>query len=313
MNIVFFGTSDFAIPSLRELLSSRHRVSAVVTQPDRKKGRALRVSVPPTKALAVSRGIAVYQPADVSGDESVEYLKRWNADLFVVVSFGQILKKEALSIPRLYSINLHGSLLPKYRGAAPTNWAMINGDAFTGATTIRMNEGMDAGDIILKKEIPIDKEDTNITLSEKLSELGAKLLLETIDLIEDEKIEFEKQDERQATYAPKMKKEDGLIDWNESAPAIHNKVRGLIPWPGAYTYSKGKILKIWKTELTDKQTHVGVKAGEVLGIIRDKGIIVHTGSGSLAVQYLQVEGKKILDAGSFVRGHRIISGHVFGK
>ncbi len=313
MNIVFFGTSEFAIPALRELLNSRHKVLAVVTQPDRKKGRKLRVSPPPTKVLALTQNIFVYQPKDISSRESVAYLKKLNADMFIVVSFGQILKKEVISIPKLFCVNLHGSLLPKYRGAAPTNWAIINGDKLSGISIIKMNEKMDEGDIILKKEVVIDDEDTNITLSEKLSEVGANALLEVIDLTEIKRdITFVKQDNAQATYAPKLKKEDGLIDWNESATKIHNKVRGLLPWPGAYTHYEGKVLKVLQTEALNSATAAkGITTGEVVDIIKNIGIIVRTSWGDLVIKYLQLEAKKILDVDSFIRGHRIERGYIF--
>lgn len=312
MNIVFFGTSEFAIPALRGLLSSRHKVLALVTQPDRKSGRHLVISPPPTKVLALTKDVPVYQPTDASGKESVGYLKKLNADLFIVVSFGQILKKEVLNLPMSYSINLHGSLLPKYRGAAPTNWAIINGDETSGVTIIKMNEKMDEGDIILKKEIEIDAEDTNITLSEKLSEIGADALLEVIDLIAGKKdLKFTRQDPPAATYAPKLKKKDGLIDWGQDAIDIHNRVRGLIPWPSAYTHYEGKILKVLKTELPDFDPEEGAKAGEVVEAGKNRGIIVRAGSGCLAIKYLQLEGKKVLDADSFVRGHRISKGYIF--
>jgi len=313
MKIIFFGTSDFAIPALKGLLESRHKVLAVVTQPDRKKGRSLKLSPPPTKVLALSENIPVYQPADASGKESVDYLKKLNADIFVVISFGQILKKEALSVPKLYSINVHGSLLPKYRGAAPTNWAIINGERSSGVTIIRMNERMDEGDIILKKEAAIEDDDTNITLSEKLSVAGAVALEEALDLIEkDRDLKFTPQDNSHASYAPKLKKEDGLIDWNEPAAKVRNRVRGLLPWPGAYTHYEGRILKVLKTEvLNDAVRERGVNPGEVLDVAKGKGIIVRAGDGLVAIQNLQLEGKKILDADSFVRGHRIAKGYRF--
>lgn len=314
MRIVFFGTSEFAIPALRELISGRHNVLALVTRPDRKSGRNLKVSPPPTKVLALAKNITVYQPQDVSSRESAEYLAGLDADLFVVISFGQILKKEILSLPKFYSINLHGSLLPKYRGASPTNRAIINGDKLTGATVIKMNERMDEGDIILKREIAIGPEDTNITLNEKLSGLGAEALSEAIDLIANNgNIDLEKQDDSEATYAPKLKKEDGLINWNEPAIAIHNKVRGLIPWPGAYTHYEGKILKILNTRVSDMPfSGEDVKAGEVAAIIKNEGMLTHTGSGTILIKHLQLEGKQALDVDSFVRGHRIPKGYRFG-
>jgi len=311
MNIVFFGTSEFAIVALHRLIDSKHKVLAVVTQPDRQRGRRLKVSPPPTKVLAETKGIPVFQPDDASGRDSIEYLKKLDAGLFVVVAFGQILKKEALDIPKHCSINLHGSLLPKYRGAAPTNWAIISGDTSSGVTIIRMNEKMDEGDIILKKEIAIDKEDTNITLSEKLADLGSDALIEAIDLIETGGAKYAKQDNGQATYAPKLKKEDGLIDWNEPAAVIHNKVRGLLPWPGAYTDLSGRKLKILQTEVMP-QTHKEAGSGEVVDILKHKGIVVRTGKDELLIQYIQIEAKKPFDTNAFLCGHRIEPGYRFG-
>ena len=313
MNIIFFGSSEFAMPSLKALLASRHKVLALVTQPDRKKGRNLRLSPPPTKVLAASHGIPVYQPENVSSAESVKYLEGFKADLFVVISFGQILKKELLRVPRLYSINLHGSILPKYRGAAPISCALINGETSTGATVIKMSEAMDAGDILLKHSIEIAKDDTSLTMSEKISDLGAGLILESLELIEDGRAVFVRQDENEATYAPKLKKEDGIIDWRKDAVRIHNLVRGLIPWPGAYTHYNDKALKIFNTELLGSGAPVcdDTDPGEVVDVIKNKGILVKTGCGYLVVTHLQLEGKKILDAAAFLRGHRIEKGGVF--
>lgn len=312
MNIVFFGTSEFAIPALRELINSRHKISALVTQPDREKGRSLKLSPPPTKVLALTKNIPVFQPQDASGTGSAEYLKKLDADLFVVISFGQILKNNILSIPKLYPINVHGSCLPKYRGAAPTNWSVINGEKSSGITVIKMNEKMDEGDIILKREIEIDDKDTNITLTEKLSELGAKALVETIDSIEKNKnLTFTKQDDSEATYAPKLKKEDGLIKWSDEAAAIHNKVRGLIPWPGAYTHYERKVIKVLKTGISGCRAFKEAVPGEVIDIIKDKGIVVCTGSEPIVITHLQLEGKIAMDADSFVRGHKIPKGYRF--
>ncbi len=311
MNIVFFGTSEFAMPVLRRLIGSKHKVPAVVTQPDRQKGRRLKVSPPPTKVLAEANGIPVYQPPDVSGRDSISYLENLNAGLFVVVAFGQILKKEVLAIPKIYAVNVHSSLLPKYRGAAPTNWTIINGDKTSGITIIKMNEKMDEGDILFKKEIPIDAEDTNITLSEKLSDLGAEALEETMDLIQSGKAVLTPQENSQATYAPKLKKEDGLINWNEPAGRIHNKVRALLPWPSAYTYLYGKMLKILKTEVL-KSENKKAENGEVIAIPKHEGIVVKTGDGNLLIKYVQIEGKKPFDTDALLCGHKIAPGYRFG-
>ena len=310
MNIVFFGTSDFAMPILRRLIDSEHKVLAVVTQPDRKKGRRLKLSPPPTKVLAQSKGIDVYQPQDASSNESIEFLKKLKADLFVVVAFGQILKKEVLEIPRLFPLNVHGSLLPKYRGAAPTNWAIINGEKESGVTIIKMNEKMDEGDIILKKEITIDSEDTNITLSEKLSSLGADALMKVIELIKSDKVTLTKQDDSAATYAPKLKKSDGLINWDEPALTINHKVRGFLPWPGAYTNFNGRILKILKTAIISDAGE-RCKNGEVVAVLKHKGIVVKTGKDKLLIQHVQIEGKKPFDTDAFLCGHKIPPGYRF--
>lgn len=312
MKIVFFGTAEFAIPSFRALIESEHTVVALVTQPDRKRGRNLKLSPPPTKVVAELHGIPVYQPEDASSAESVEYLRKLDVDIFVVIAFGQILKRPALDIPKLCAINLHGSLLPRYRGAAPTNWAIINGDKTTGVTVIRMNERMDEGDLILSREIKIDQEDTNITINETLSALGTEVLLEAIDLLAAGKADFVKQDKARVTLAPKLKKEDGIIDWTLSAASIHSRVRGLLPWPGAYTYSSArKALKILSTELISYPPKKDAGSGEVIDIIRGKGIVVNTGSGAIVIKHLQLEGGKVLDADSFLRGHKISVGDTF--
>lgn len=310
MNIVFFGTSEFALGALHRLTDSKHRVLAVVTQPDKEKGRRLKISPSPTKVFAENAGIPVYQPADVSSQDSVKYLRKLGVDLFVVIAFGQILKKDVLEIPAIYCINIHGSLLPKYRGAAPTNWAIINGDKKSGVTVIKMNEKMDEGEIILKKEMVIDKEDTNITLSEKLSDLGQDALMEAIELIAAGKATLTKQDSSIATYAPKLKKRDGLINWDEPAVYIHNKVKGFLPWPGAYTYFKDRAIKVLKTGLVDER-YDGAKNGQFLGVIKGSGMIIKAADKGLLIQYVQIEGKKPMDAESFLRGHRIQPGYVF--
>ncbi len=310
MKIVFFGTSEFAEVILKELLKSGHDIPLVVTQPDKKKGRSLKLMPSPVKALAISEGIRVLQPENASSKESQEMLGKIGADLFVVVAFGQILKYDILSIPKYYSINIHSSLLPKYRGAAPVNWAITSGEVKTGVTIIKMNEEMDAGNIILKKEIPIESDDTAITINEKLAEIGAKAALEAIELIGAKKERFVRQEEGEVTFAPRLKKEDGLIDWAEGAEKIANKVRGLIPWPSAYTYLDGKLLKIWKAEPCEYPAARTAKTGEVVNIVKGSGIAVKTGSGCLLVQYLQIEGKKILDADAFLRGHPIQKGMI---
>lgn len=310
MKIVFFGTSEFAEVILKELLRSGHEIPLVVTQPDRKKGRSLKLMPSPVKALALSENMRVYQPESASSDESRDFLKTIDADLYVVVAFGQILKQQILSVPKLYSVNIHSSLLPKYRGAAPVNWAIMNGETETGVTIIKMNDKMDAGDIISSRTIPIEPEDTSITINEKLSDMGAKLLIETLEDIERRKEKLLKQEDRLVTLAPRLTKEDGLLDWTKGPIAIRDKVRGLMPWPGAYTYIDGKMLKIWKVEAFNQPAEKEPGPGEVVNVIKGLGLVVKAGTGLVLVQYMQLEGKKILEADAFLRGHPIQIGAV---
>ena len=306
MRLIFFGTSDFAVPSLRKILQSRYNLAAVVTQPDRKKGRELILAPPPVKREIEGKAIPIHQPQDVSKSDTISILRGYNADIFVVVDFGQILKPEVLKIPRLYCVNLHASLLPKYRGAAPINWAIINGEVVTGLTAIKMNEKMDRGDIILRRECKILDDDTSQTLRERLSETGAVFLTETLELIEKGREGFTRQDERAATYAYKLKKSDGLIDWSMDGRDINNRVRGLIPWPGAYTRWKGKFLKIWKSGF-NQNAHEEKEIGSVLRL-EDNGIVVGTGKGELVIRSLQLGGGRRLNADEFLRGHKLKAG-----
>lgn len=313
MKIIFFGTSDFAVESLRALLGSKHTVSLVVTQPDRKRGRSQLLSATPVKALAESHSLQVYQPDDVSGEPSVAYLASFRPDLFVVVAYGQILKKALLAVPRICSVNVHGSLLPKYRGAAPTNWAVMNGDAVTGVTIMRLNERLDEGDIMAQRTTPIDPDDTNITLSETLADAGASLLVETIDRLDaGGQIGYLRQDPAQVSIAPKLRKEDGLIRWGDAAAAIHNRVRGLLPWPGAYTGLNGKILKILRTEVAPSSGDaVQGGPGTVVAVEKSGRLIIRTGSGDLAITHVKLEAGKEMDVAAFLRGHPVCAGQRF--
>ena len=307
MKIVFFGSSDFAVPSLERLLGSGHKITAVVTQPDRKRGRNLKVTATPVKDLAASKNVSVYQPEDVGEKAFLKRLKSFSADLFIVVAFGQILPKEVLDTPKRYSINLHASMLPKYRGAAPINRAIINGETKTGLTIIRMNERMDAGDIMLQRKVEIEREDTSESLKDKLSELGAILLLDAVRFIEADKITLKKQDEKRATLAPKMKKEDGAIDWNTTAIEIQNRIRGVIPWPGAYTYLGDKRINIWRASVQDGSAD----PAEIVEV--QKELIVGTKKGLLKVEEIQAEGKKRMGAREFLRGYQGLNkGDTFG-
>ena len=309
MKIIFFGTSKFAVPSLKKIIESGHELLAVVTQPDRKKGRKLALSPPTVKKALKEKSIMLHQPQDLSSPNMINKLREYNADLFVVVAFGQILKKEVLLLPKKFCVNLHASLLPKYRGAAPINYSIINGDKITGVTTIKMDEGTDSGDIISKTKIDILDTDTSETLSEKLSNLGADLLLETMGLIEKDKVKFTKQNEKDATFAYKLKRKDGLINWQLSAREIHNRVRGLTPWPSAYTHWEGKLLKIWKSDYREEALK-NEKAGTIIEV-GDDGIVVNTPKGYLVIKILQLEGGKELKADEFLRGHKLKIGNTF--
>ncbi|MBI3991408.1 MAG: methionyl-tRNA formyltransferase [Candidatus Omnitrophica bacterium] len=313
MNIVFFGSSEFAVSSLKALLASSHKVACVVTQPDKQKGRGLHFTGTAIKAIALDAGINVYQPWDVNDSGSEKFLKGLNPDAFVVIAYGQILKQRILDIPKIFSMNLHASLLPSYRGAAPINWALIKGERVTGVTVIKMTEKMDAGPILLQKELEIDNDDTAITLEDKLSGLAAQLLLDALLSIERKNYKLNLQNEAGITFAPKLKKEDGRIDWNMPAQNIHNLVGGCINWPGAFTYYKGKLLKIYKAKASPKsESSVHFLSGEILGVSKE-GIAVATGNDTLIIEELQIESKRRMLAEEFILGHKIHAGDVFDK
>lgn len=310
MKVIFFGTSGFAVPSLKALTQSRHKILLVITQPDRKKGRHLRLTAPAVKEVATGLDIPVYQPIDASSDESIKQLKKINADLFVVVSFGQILSERLLAVPKKFSINLHASFLPKYRGAAPINWAIINGEKKTGVTVFKLEKKMDAGDIILEKEVEIKDDDNAVTLSEKLAQVGAKVLTEAVYLIENDKAVFKKQDETIVSFAPKLKKGDCLINWELRAIDLHNRVRGLLPWPGAFTLFKGKMLKILETQVLPCENKEAA-CGQIVGIENGLGLLVKTKEGCLVIKRLQLEGSRPMGFEEFLRGHRLQIGAIF--
>jgi len=312
MNIVFLGSAQFAVPSLKLLLSTEHKISCVVTQPDRQKGRGLSVASTAVKTVALEEGLQIYQPEDINAAQAITLLKKLNPELFVVIAYGQILSEELLDIPKIVAINLHASILPKYRGAAPINRAIINGESATGVTVIKMTRQMDAGPIILQKEIDISSDDTSVTLEEKLSDIGAHLLLQAIKLIESGKYDLMPQDEEGVIFAPKLKKEDGLIKWYKPAQDIYNLIRGCIGWPGTFTYYKAKLLKIYKARviklagLSGEHLH-----GEIIKVSRE-GIAVLTGKDGLLIEELQMEGKKMMQAEEFVAGYKTESGETLG-
>ena len=245
MNILFFGTPDFAVPTLERLIAEKFAIDLVVTNLDEPSGRGYEVKAPPVKQAALRAGLEVYQPAKLKDPATVDFLSRYRPDAIVVVAYGHILPKWMIDLPRLGCINLHASLLPKYRGAAPIQWSLIRGESVTGVTTMRIDVGLDTGDILLKREVEIQDDDTSETLGARLSQLGADLMVETLRRLEHGDLEAQPQDHAQATLAPILKKEDGRIDWNLPALEIWNRIRGLRPWPGAYTRFRGKNLHIW--------------------------------------------------------------------
>jgi len=309
MKIIFFGTSEFAVVSLKAIVESKHDLRSVVTQPRRPSGRGLQLLPTPAEEYAKSLGAKVLSYEDVNSKEALNSLEAENADVFVVVDFGQILSDEVLEIPKFLPINIHASLLPKYRGAAPIQYAIINGERITGITIMKITKKLDSGDIIAQSRVEIKDNDDALTLTKKLSEKGAELLIRTLDRMEAADIRSVAQEESEATYAPKLKKEDGLIDWTKKAHSIKNLVRGALSWPTAYTYIEGKILKILKAELsvTGTQAEPGV-----ITELGDRGIVVSCGQGALLIKQLQLEGKKPLQAAEFLRGYPIKEGIILG-
>ncbi len=308
MKIIFFGSDDFAAVSLKKLIDSGQKIVAAVTQPDRPKGRGLKVTASVIKVLAQEQGMDCLQPPDFSEPKWAKQLQSYQADLFIVIAYGQILPGRILGIPRLGAINVHASLLPKYRGAAPINWAILKGEKETGVTVIQMNEQMDAGDIVSQSSIAIQENDNAVTLRTKLAVLGADILLDAVTAFEKGQVRRKKQDDRQVSLAPKLTKELGLIDWRLPAAQIHNLVRGLVPWPSAYTYWEGRQLKILETE-TSKGLATSKQAGEVIEV-NEGGVIVQAGRGALLIKKVHLESAKPMEIRTFIAGHKISVGTV---
>lgn len=308
MRIIFMGTPDFSVGTLEALVEAGHEVCLVVTQPDKPKGRGKEMQYTPVKEAALKHGIEVYQPRRIREAECVEKLRQYNADIMVVIAFGQIIPKEILEMVPYGCVNVHASLLPKYRGAAPIQWSIIDGEAVTGVTTMQMDEGLDTGDMLLKTEVPITAEETGESLHDKLAKAGAALCVETLAKLQEGSIVPEKQGESPTAYAKMLDKKLGNIDWTKSAVEIERLVRGLNSWPSAYTYWNKKVVKIWKASVTDKNSNE--QAGTVVKVEKD-GFYVQTGNGILKVLELQIPGKKRMDAGAFLRGYTIEPGEVF--
>jgi len=305
MKIIFMGTPDFAVGTLKALIESEHEVCAVVTQPDKQKGRGKVLQATPVKEIAAEAGIPVYQPRRVKEPEFLQVLDEIRADVIVVVAFGQIIPKEMLNMKPYGCINVHASLLPKYRGAAPIQWAVIQGEKESGVTTMQMDEGLDTGDMLLQAVIPLEKKETGGSLYDKLKQEGAELLMQTLEGLQNGSIMARKQGETTTEYAKMLKKEMGLIDWNKDAIEIERLIRGLNPWPSAFTHFNGKTLKIWQADVMEGKT--GKQPGTIMGIFKDS-IQVQTGNGVLSLRELQIEGKKRMDAGAFLRGYQIKEG-----
>lgn len=310
MRIVFMGTAAFGLSTLKRLLGSSHAVEAVVTGPDRPKGRGLRLSPSPIKVLAQEQGLTLLQPERLKDSAFIAALQRLHPDLFVVVAF-RILPKEVFEIPHQGTINLHASLLPKYRGAAPIQWAIIRGEVKTGVTTFFIDEGIDTGNIILQREVSIGDDETAGQLHDRLSDVGADVVMETVELIAQKKAVRMPQINDEATPAPKLKKEDGLIDWSKKATDLRNQIRGMNPVPGAHSELNGLHIKIWRASVVTSVGEEGIAPGEILGVHPKEGMIVSTGQGSLSLIELQPQGKKKMSGSEFVRGYRVEVGDTF--
>lgn len=310
MRIIFMGTPDFAVGTLEALVNAGHEVVLAVTQPDKPQGRKQILIAPPVKQTAEKLGIPVYQPKRVREPEALALLRSYEPELIVVAAFGQILPKELLDMPQYGCINVHASLLPKYRGAAPIQWAILNGDAVTGVTIMRMDVGLDTGDMIAKAEVAITPQDTGGSLFDRLAETGAKLCVETIPSIVDGTAVYTPQDEQAATKVGQISKKDGLIDFTRSAAAIECQIRGLNPWPSAYTSLAGKTLKIWSAQVSDRQTEA--QPGTVVLVEKDR-FGVQTGDGVLICTEVQLEGKKRMSAADFLHGNALTTGSRLGE
>lgn len=305
MKIVYMGTPDFAVAPLEAILKAGHEVTAVVTQPDRQKGRGREVQYSPVKECALSYGIPVLQPLKIKEKDAVEELRKYLADIFVVAAFGQLLSEEILNMPRFGCINIHASLLPAYRGAAPIQWCVINGEEKTGVTIMQMAKGMDTGDILLQKEVVLDEKETGGSLFDRLMETGAELIVEALPKIEAGELTPVVQKEELATYAGKITKDMGNIDFAKSAVTIERLIRGLNPWPSAFTHYKGKILKIWEADVVSECANAENPVPGTVIAMDKESFTLATGEGALRIRSLQPEGKKRMSCAEFMRGYEV--------
>lgn len=309
MRVIFMGTPDFSVGTLEALIQAGHQVVLAVTQPDKPKGRGGKMQFPPVKETALEHGIPVFQPRKVREPENIEELKKYQADVIVVVAFGQILPKEILELTPYGCINVHASLLPSYRGAAPIQWAVINGENVSGVTTMQMDEGLDTGDMLLKTEVPLEPKETGGSLHDKLAAAGASLCVRTLKALEEGTVTPKKQGESPTAYASMLKKEMGEIRWEDPAISIERLIRGLNPWPSAYTGWQDKTMKIWEAEVLEEDS--GQEPGTVVRVDKD-GFLVQTGKGLLKVTALQIPGKKRMEADAFLRGYSMEPGEKLG-
>lgn len=310
MKVIFMGTPDFSVQTLEKLVENGHEVLAVITQPDKPKGRGKEMQYTAVKEKALQLGLTVYQPVKVKEASFVEELKKMNPDVIVVVAFGQLLSKDILDLPKYGCINVHASLLPKFRGAAPIQWPILEGEKETGITTMQMDVGLDTGDMLMKAVTPIEKEETGGSLHDKLAKIGADLLIETLKAIENGSIKPEKQGDSPTCYAKMLTKELGHIDFSKPAEEIERLIRGLNPWPSAYTGLDGKTLKIWSAEVLD--TKMDGCFGEIVEVRKD-ALVVKTGTKDLAIKELQLEGKKRMTVDAFLRGYQLNEKTILNK
>ena len=310
MKVIFMGTPDFSVGTFEALIEAGHEVVLAVTQPDKPKGRGGKMQYPPVKEVALEHDIPVFQPKKIRDPQSIEELRKYEADVMVVIAFGQILPKEILKMTPYGCINVHASLLPKYRGAAPIQWAVINGERVSGVTTMQMDEGLDTGDMIMKTEVVLDEKETGGSLHDKLALEGAKLCVHTLKALEEKTAVWEKQEDSPTEYARMLDKKLGDIDWTKDAASIERLIRGLNPWPSAYTKWNSKIMKIWEADVLEGQTDQ--MPGTIVKVEKD-GFCVQTGTGLIKVLSLQIPGKKRMDAGAFLRGYPMEEGTVLSS
>lgn len=306
MKIIFMGTPDFSVGTLQALLEAGHEITLVVSQPDKPKGRGHELQPTPVKEVALKHNLRIYQPEKLRGEAAEEMIRQTEADVIVVVAFGQLIPKSILHMKKYGCINVHASLLPKYRGAAPIQWAVIDGEKESGVTIMQMDEGLDTGDMLLKGVLPLDEKETGGSLFDKLSALGASLCVEALEKLEAGELTPQKQGETTTAYARMLTKDMGKLDWNRPAVELERLIRGLNPWPSAYTGLEGKILKIWAADVCEEK-QAGAACGEITDVTKD-AVYVACGTGTLKITELQLQGKKRMDTAAFLRGYHVEKG-----